>query len=148
MKKNPSGFTLIELVVVLTVIAVMAAVATPNIMRYMSRVRLGGASRLIMSDMMWARMQAVTQQNEFRIFFLNENQYVILDDDDNDGKMDSGEWQKTKSIKKLYHDVRMRSNVDPIFFPRGNASMGAVMVENPAGKRKVTLHTTGRVKIK
>jgi len=147
MSKQADGFTLVEVMVVLALIAVMGAIAVPRLAGRMSQNRLNGATRQVVNDMMWARMQAVTQRNEFRIFFIDEHVYKILDDDDNDGKEDDKEWTRTKDIRDPYYDIRIDSNINPIFFPRGSASMGTVTLTNPGGTKRIRVHITGRVKI-
>ena len=147
MTEKANGFTILELLVALAIIGVSAAIAVPSMFEYMSRNRLKGAARQIMSDLMWARMQAVTQKNEFRVFFVNDHQYEILDDDDNDGKVDKTERVRKKDIRSPYFDVRIGSTGNPTFFPRGNASIGTVTLSNGSGAKKVKVHLTGRIKI-
>ena len=112
-------------------------------------IRLSGATRQIMGDLMWARMQAISQNNEFKIFFLADNhRYAILDDDNNDGNIDGNELTVTKDIHGEYCDVTFSSTNDPIFYPRGNASPTAtVTLINSVGTKTVTIAMTGRVKI-
>ena len=141
------GFTILEIVIVVTIFGIVAAIAIPNMIGQMPRYRLKGAARQIMGDLMWARMQAVSQKNEFKIFFVNDHEYKILDDDDNDGKADSGEWTEIKEIRNRYHDVSISMTANPIFFPRGSASIGTITVINPGGSKKVKIHLTGRVKM-
>ncbi len=146
MSKSNGGFTVIELVVVLGIIALGAALAVPMLGGQMSRGRLNGAARQLMSDFMWARMEAVTQKNEFRVFFVDDHVYQILDDDDNDGNADTGERITCKDMREQYRDVRVAATSDPIFFPRGTASAGTFTVMNPSGSKEVKVHLTGRVK--
>lgn len=141
------GFTMLEIVIVVTMFGIVAAIAIPNMIGQMPRYRLKGAARQIMGDLMWARMQAVSQKNEFKVFFVNDHEYKILDDDDNDGKADSGEWTEIKDIRHRYHDVSISMTANPIFFPRGSASIGTITVTNPGGSKKVKIHLTGRVKM-
>jgi type IV fimbrial biogenesis protein FimT len=138
---------MLEIIIVVTTFGIVAAIAIPNMIGQMPRYRLKGAARQIMGDLMWARMQAVSQKNEFKIFFVNDHEYKILDDDDNDGKADSGEWTEIKDIRNRYHDVSISMTANPIFFPRGSASIGTVTVTNPGGSKKVKIHLTGRVKV-
>ena len=136
-----------EIIIVMAVVGILAAIAVPNMIALMPRYRLKGAARQVMGDLMWARMQAVSQKNEFRVFFVNDHAYTILDDDNNDGKMDSGESTRTKDLQDGYHDVSMGFTADPIFFPRGSASGATVTLTNSSGLKKVKIHLTGRVKM-
>ena len=144
-----SGFTLIELIIIIAILAIFAGIAVPNFLSYMPKHRLNGAARQVMGDLMAARMKAVSQNNEFKIFFLaNGHEYMILDDDDNDGTADGGEWTETKDIQNGYQDVTIGSNNDPIFSPRGTATnLPTITLTNPSGSKIITISIAGRVKI-
>ena len=144
-----SGFTLIELIVIIAIVAVFAAIATPNFLSYLPKHRLNGAARQVMGDLMAARMKAVSQNNEFKIFFLaNGHEYTILDDDNNNRTADGGEWTETKDIRDEYHDVTIGSNNDPIFLPRGTATnLPTITLTNPSGSKTITISIAGRVSI-
>jgi type IV fimbrial biogenesis protein FimT len=142
------GFSLIEMIVVVAIIGILTGIAIPVYIGMKPSIRLSGATRQIMGDLMWARMQAISQNNEFKIFFLDNHRYTILDDDDNDGTIDSGELTVTKDIHDEYYDVTLTSTADPIFHPRGNASPAAtVTITNSSGTKTVAIAITGRVKI-
>lgn len=149
MTKNNKGLTLTELLIAIAVLAILTGIAVPQFRTLMNGYRLNGAARQVMGDLMWARMQAVKQNNEFKIFFLNDHEYKILDDDDDDGTADGGEWTETKDIQDEYYDVTFSSNVNPIFDPRGTASAWGkiVTLTNSSGSKDVKVHITGRVKI-
>src|SRR5574337_604286 len=116
------GFSLIEMIVVIAIIAVLAGITIPVYIGMKPSIRLSGATRQIMGDLMWARMQEISQNNEIKISLLADNhRYNILDDDDGDGTIDSGEVTITKDIHDEYYDVNF-STADTIFQPRGNAS--------------------------
>ena len=145
--KLENGFTTTELMTVMAIIGVLAALAIPNIAGQMPRYRLNGATRQVMGDLMWARMEAVSQKNEFMVSLLNDHEYMILDDDDNDGNADSGEWTVTKDIQTEYYGVMLSLTVNPTFFPRGSASPTTITVSNDSGSKAIKVHITGRVKI-
>ncbi|HEX2975017.1 MAG TPA: GspH/FimT family protein [Bacteroidales bacterium] len=113
----------------------------------MAQRRLNGAARQIMSDLMHARMGAVSQNNEFKVSFPNNHEYQILDDDDNDGSADTGEVLQTKNIQTDYHDVTFSSTGNPIFYSRGTAYGATITVANTAGSKNISVAVTGRVVI-
>ena len=141
------GFTLIELMIVIAIMGIIATMAVPSYQTFMAQRRLNGAARQVMSDLMAARMQAITQNNEFKVFFPDNHQYQILDDDDNDGIADTGEAVHTKDIQTDYYDVTISRTGDPIFYPRGTAWGTSITVTNSRGSKCVSVASTGRVKI-
>jgi len=151
LHNKQSGFTLIEMMIVIAIMGIFAGIAIPNFLSYMPKHRLNGAARQVMGDLMAARMQAVSQNNDFKVLFdisINNHEYTILDDDNNDGNIDVGEWTQTKDIQSEYSDVTF-SNVtaDPIFRPRGTAYGTTITLTNSAGSKYVKVAITGRVKI-
>lgn len=146
--RRTHGFTLVELMIVVALMGILSAIAVPNIMGQMPRYRLNGAARQVMSDLLSARMEAVSQNNEFRILFLDSKRYTILNDADNDGSSDAGETTETKDLSTDYSDVSIAANNDPVFQPRGTASnLATITLTNSAGTRNISISSTGRVKI-
>ncbi len=79
------GFTLIELIVTISIFAVVMAIAIPSFLTYRPTMRLKGAARDISSAFQFARMKAVSENNTFAVKFTG-NSYSIYDDNDNDDK--------------------------------------------------------------
>jgi type IV fimbrial biogenesis protein FimT len=147
MKTN-TGFTLMEMMVVIAVIAAMAGVAIPGFMSLMPGMRLNGATRQVAGDLMAARMKAVKENNKFRVLFSSPS-YQILDDDNNNNTADDGEAITTKNIQDEYDGVTFTANNNPIFHPRGTAtSLPTITIYNGhGGCKKITVSIAGRVKI-
>lgn len=106
---NQKGFSLIEMVVVAAIIAVISAIAIPAYLNLKPTMRVNGAARQIMADLMWARMKAVSENNNYAISFgTATNTYRIYDDNDNDFKdvgIETGELVKTVNIAGDYEGV-------------------------------------------
>jgi type IV fimbrial biogenesis protein FimT len=141
------GFTLVELIIVMVIMAIVAAIAAPNLKNFTAKRRLNGAARLVMSDLMNARMQAVSQNNKFKITVTSNHEYSILDDDDSDESSDSGEILTTRDIQTEYPDVTLSATANPVFYTRGTANGATITVSNSAGSKTVSLAITGRVVI-
>ncbi len=133
--------------VTIAVFAILASIAIPTFMSLMPGMRLNGAARQVMTDLMAARMKAVSENNRFRVFFIDNHQYKILDDDNNNNAENSGEWTQTKDIQDEYYDVTFSATADPIYYPRGTAFGTTVTVTNSSGTKTVKVAFTGRVKI-
>jgi len=147
--KKIAGFTLVEMMVVVAVFAIMAAVAIPAFMSLLPGMRLNGAARQVAGDLMAARMKAVKLNQDTKVFFTSSSQYSICDDADNDGTVVFGEGDvKNRNIQTEYHDVTLTKTANPAFQARGTSSGTTVTVTNPSGSKKdVKVAFTGRVKI-
>ncbi len=144
-----SGFTLLECITVIAVVGIMAVIAIPAFSVIIEQRRLSGAARMVMSDLMAARMQAVSNKNEFRVFFAGNNpSYQILDDKNNNGTINAGETVITRNIQSEYKGVAIiGASANPIFYPRGTALGTTVALTNLQGSKYVIVALTGRVRI-
>ena len=143
------GFTLMELMIVLGIMSIALMLTNMWLSSQLPRWRLNGAVRQVVSDLVAAKMNAVVERNRQRIFFQDNRHYLILDDKNNNGKIDSGEDQEIRDIQTDYQDVTMTASNNPSFLPRGTASnLASIILTNSAGSKKITVSITGRVKVK
>ena len=150
--KGELGFTLIEMMVVIGILVIITSIAIPNFMSLLPGIRLNGAARQVMGDLMAARMKAVKLNKNTQVFFDSGGiQYKICNDDADSGTtVYDGEGDvENRNIQTNYHDVSFSSNVNPSFSPRGTAnSWGTITLTNSESKqKKVVVLITGRVKI-
>lgn len=67
--RDVRGFTLIELVVVVALIAVLAAMGVPALMSSSAQLRLGNSARLVERELHAAKMKAVRSDRMMRVRF-------------------------------------------------------------------------------
>lgn len=73
-----SGFTLIDMVMVLSILGVVTAIAVPRFGSGMSRYQLDAAARRVVADLEWARAEAMAQSTTIEVQFeFQTHRYVL-----------------------------------------------------------------------
>jgi Tfp pilus assembly protein FimT len=145
------GFTVIELIVVVGVLALLAGISVPVFSYYQPVRRLNGGARLVLAEMMWAKAKAVGENNPFVVSFPSSATISVLDDDNGNSVADAGEAVRTRNVQNDFPGVTLAKTVgnpDPVFSSRGTAGGATtVTVTNVSGSKTVTVGVTGVVKI-
>lgn len=151
MKKNTDskGFTLIEMMIVIAIMAILSAIAAPNLQTYMAQRRLNGAARQVMTDLMEARMKAVNLNQKVKVSFGSVGHtYQTWNDADDNGTVADDEGDDIeRDLHPDYHDVTFSASANPFFQPRGTAVGSTITLTNSSGSKYVKVALTGRVKI-
>lgn len=92
---KPHGFTLIEWLVVMSIVAILAAVGSPNFSASIERYRAGSVAGELARSLMTARTQALATGQRVVVLPLASNDWAngwrIFVDLNNNGSLDAGE---------------------------------------------------------
>jgi len=142
---NRKGITLIELVIVMVIITIGAALMAPNIGAWLPYYRLRSATRDIVSTMRVAQMKAVSNNLRYQISFDVANSNYILQYLDTMGNPVPDGARQT-----LPTGVQFNTTFGNIasFFPDSTSTNGNVVLNNTKGSTKTIqlLGATGRIK--
>ena len=171
MRKNlqkSSGFTLIELMIGISIISILTAIAVPAVINWLPTYRLNAASRDLYSNLQKARLQAVKENKVIRVRFdtgVVPGFYYF--DTNNSIAWDLGEFRI--DLKNYNDDVGFGNGSDNpnnwngdactqasviTFNSRGTAGSGSIYFDNiPDNPNKnicnaITVISTGSIKMR
>lgn len=153
MVRKADGITFIELMMVLSIFALIAVFATPSLLSWRSNARLRGAASNLKGDMEMAKLKAIQVNDTVVIHFTRDNYTIFKDDIPTNGVYDAGE--DLYGDRTLPPGVKIdlgKTNFDDEcarFKGRGTADPGSAILVNASGTEKtVTVSGLGRITIK
>jgi prepilin-type N-terminal cleavage/methylation domain-containing protein len=140
------GFTLPEVLLVVVILGIAAAMAGPRLLRWAQVVGQKGAANQLAADLSLARVQAVRQGQTVSLRIQSATQYIVTVDDANGAAVRT---LKTMNLAQSYRNATL----DPVdgrvaFDSRGMlrpASLASVTVAKGDVRRTLTVSTVGRI---
>ncbi len=144
--RSDQGFTIMELVVVMTLALIIMGIALPNLLSWLPTYRLSAGARQVASDLQLARMKAISQNAKFRLIF-NGNVYPAATytfEKDN-----GGTWGTESGPFGLPDDITVKDvTATSVFQPRGTVNViSLITLQNGTDIKQVQISIVGRVSI-
>ncbi len=145
MIRHSQGFTLLEMILVLVIAAVLAAVAVPNMQPAIANMQLRAATQDVASALRHARGQALKRGSE-AVFVLNVNRHFYRVA----GRAKPYALPESVKLSLFTADFLMDEGQGSIvFYPDGSASGGRVTLEGGGRTRLVDVNwLTGNIVIR
>ncbi|MBI2115011.1 MAG: GspH/FimT family pseudopilin [candidate division NC10 bacterium] len=140
------GATVVELITLVVLLAILVAIAIPNMSPVVLNYRLRGAAWQLAGDIRLARQRAVTLRKRFRVcvsscaITVPTGAYSV---EREDGSFVS----ETGSAIKLPQDVTVTATATPTFSISGAASGSTFTLTNIMGTYQIKVMSTGEVKV-
>jgi type IV fimbrial biogenesis protein FimT len=149
--KTDRGYTLVEIMVAIAIVAILATIAVPNIAGWRAKQRFAAAVSDVHEAIKVARSSAIKDNTAVVIQFQLPNRFLVFADDDDDGTQDTGE--RTIRTGIFQNDISLTTSFSGhrlSFNGRGmTTSSGAGITLSNAvfGSRVIQVTVTGNSRI-
>lgn len=145
-RRHPKGFTLIEMLVALAIVAIGVTLAAPNITGFLAQLRLNAATRNLASDLRKAQSISIQRNIALQVTVDSPTHYYM----NNPGPVPTTTpVLQTNAAMQVPGITIVGPAANPVFRPNALVqNPGTYTVNGPNGQsRTVTLWSVGRVTI-
>ncbi len=153
-RKTVSGFTLIEVMIVIAILGIVLAIATPNFMAYRDNTNLKEAARNVSSEIQLCKQMAIAGGVRYAVLFISGSDHFWIF---KETSPTSGAYSlyATKTIHDsnavaVYGTPSFSSGVSYVtLYPRGTSTGGHLTLRHNTRLSEATITTNlmGRVKV-
>ena len=156
VKREPNGFTLLEMILVLVMMGLIAGLTLPFVVPTLDRIKLQSEVRQISSAIQFTRSEAISRKTLF-IFNVDiaKNQYWLAIPKQEEVTQSKPIDETVKLIAYQRADETLTEGIFMIlFYPRGNSSGGTIRFKSIDDKDEENIYAvtidpiTGKPKIK
>ncbi len=138
---NQKGFSLTEVLIGISILAILLLIAVPEMNVLADKFRLSGATRLVWGDLQNARMTAIKTNGSTTITFNSSTNYSFPA---------GGGGTFSRDLTKEYPNITVTrtGGVNTIAFTStGTAETATVTVQGAQGTKTISVFLTGRILI-
>lgn len=152
VKHNNKGFTLIELIVVISIIGILVAISVPGMMGWLQSATYRGAAQELNAALRDARSRAIATNREHRVVLFVEDGKQKFRLTEGNRAAGSSAWVDVSPPR----EVELPASVQLVpatttlgFNPNGSSGSATISVRDSDGNEKfrVSLSPSGRVRI-
>ncbi len=154
--RSTNGFTLVEAMIVIFLMACISTLAVPNLMNWLEKAKLKGAVNNLKGGLELAKLKAIQENGPVAVNFTGNGYVIFRDTGATIGVHDAGEelFGKKSLPNGVRIDLAATTFADTAtgrkktrFKGRGTATAGTVYLVNSAGMvKKIIVSSTGRIR--